>query len=133
MAEIERHKKFEGQRPREGEDPVTFDIDDQTFTCIHALPSLPLENLASDSWTVRNMRLFIEGVLIDDDLERFRATLERKDVIVSTDQLRDMCMWLIEAISARPTNSPSGSPNGSATTGRTSKAASAKQDATVKT
>lgn len=133
MADAERHKRFEGQQRKEGEEPVTFEIGDETFTCIHGLPSMALERLSSDEWTVLNMRLFIEGVLVDEDIERFRAILEAKDVIISTQELSDMCMWLIGAISDRPTRSPSGSRNGKATTGRTSTARSAAQGAAAKT
>jgi hypothetical protein len=124
----ERFKRFDGKQSDDGE-PVTFGIGDEVFTCLHAIPAHALSRLG-DVWTVGDMRHFIEGVLIDDDVVRFGVTLERKDIIITTAELSDIVVWLVEAISDRPTVAPSGSTNGRGGTKRSGVAASGTQAAT---
>lgn len=114
-----------GRSPDEDIEPVSFQIADQTFKCIasRTIPAHATRAIspADDILTVPMMLTFIEGVLDDRDnpkddkptqIERFRATLARKDVIIDTAELREMVIALIGAITVRPTKSPSGSTDG---------------------
>jgi hypothetical protein len=112
---------------------VTFHIGDELFVCIpnDQIPAGALRRLSQSRWTVENTAAFIEGVLEDKDnpadetatqIERFRRTLERKDLVVGPELLGDIAMWLMGAITNFPTNSPSGSTDGSKATGNGSKA-----------
>jgi hypothetical protein len=114
-----------GKSPDEEIEPVTFEVADQTFVCIKSrtVPAnaMRVVSPADDLLTVPMMFEFIESVLEDKDdpkdseptqVERFRRTLARKDVIVDTAELREMVISLIGAISQRPTKSPSGSTGG---------------------
>lgn len=112
---------------------VTFEIGDEKFTCIpnSKIPAGALRRLSTDAWTVTHTCNFIEGILVDKDnpkdstptqIERFRRTLERKDVVVDGELLSDIVVWLIGAVTARPTKSPSGSAGGAKNTKTGSKA-----------
>lgn len=132
-----RFKRFEptvvADEEESGEDPVTFEIGDETFTCIPSakLPAGAIRRLSQESWTVENTCSFIEGVLADKDdpedltptqIERFRETISRKDIVVDVNLLSDITVWLIGAITARPTKSPAGSTGGRGSTSNGSKA-----------
>lgn len=114
-----------GRSPDEDIEPVRFQIADQTFRCIpsRTIPAHAMRAIspADDILTVPMMLTFIEGVLDDRDkpkdveptqIDRFRATLARKDVIIDTAELREMVIALIGAITVRPSKSPSGSTDG---------------------
>lgn len=124
-----------GAAPDDDVKPVTFQIADQTFTCIKVkkVPANAMRVISppDDILTVPMMFEFVEGVLEDKDdpkdktptqIERFHKTMARKDVIIDTAELREIVIALIGAISSRPTRSPSGSTSGRRLTKAGSKA-----------
>lgn len=128
--------RFEPRKAAErdpNEVPPDFWIGDEYFVCQprSLMPVGILRRLSSETWTVARTCEFIEAVLEDKDLpddetptqiERFRATLDRKDVIVDNELLTKIVVWVIGAVSQRPTSSPSGSTGGQKATKAGSKA-----------
>lgn len=141
MTEDKNYRRFDPpeQTQDEGEplaDRVQFDIGDDHFVCLdrRMVPAGALRKLSTTQvWTVAASCDFIEGVLEDKDspddetptqIERFRRATTRKDKPVNQKLLGDIVIWLMEAITDRPTKSRSGSTAGRAKTAGTSKASS---------
>lgn len=122
------HKAFIADDAPEPTEPTTFDLggthriekdDDgnpkrwvETFTCIPVAPAGVLDDLASAStvdsngnrvYNARSLVSFFEGVLIDEDVERFRAIVRDKNRIVPLAQMGDVMIWLAEELTGRPT------------------------------
>lgn len=97
----------------------------EDFVCISAMPGGALARFIKDAMGAQALPAVvavIESVIADQDLPRFRAMLESKDIIISFDVLADVCNWLVEEFAARPTKPPSASARGRSVGGVISKA-----------
>lgn len=138
MADGTSYKRFEPRSAQEARDAdpdpsPEFDVGDEHFVCVSrkAMPVGALRRLSGQAWTIANCCEFIETVLEDKDspddvtdtqIDRFRAVLDSKDPIVDGELLKDIVVWVIEAVSDRPTKSPAGSNGGRRPTKAGSKA-----------
>lgn len=116
------HRSFVPSEPGQKKEPLSFDIGGfrqsdgeawkETFTCVPEAPSGVLDDLTSSTliddkgnriYNATSLLAFFEGVLIDDDVKRFRAITHDKDRIVPIEYLGDVMMWLSEEFMERPT------------------------------
>lgn len=91
--------------------------DTETFTCIDDIPGGVMTDFSeyvsrSEIGGLAGMLKVIEGVLIDEDVPRFRAVIHSKEKIVNLDTLGDILEWVIEQYADRPTKRPSRSSRG---------------------
>lgn len=68
------------------------------------------------------MLTFFERVLVEGDYERMKTLLDRRDLVISMDQLGEIFNWLVEGYGGRPTRPSSGSATSRQARGRSSKA-----------
>lgn len=100
------------------EEPLSFSLFGETFTCRPSLQGKFLLDLVSESSSddpaagAAVMQRFFDTVLVDDSRERFNALAEDPDRIVSVETLSEITAWLVEQYSARPTQQPEISPSG---------------------
>lgn len=83
----------------------------QLFTCVSVAPAGVLLDMvaAQDSSGGRSAQAltdFVNGVLIDADLERFAALVHDKDVAIPIEVLGQIVAWLAEEYAGRPTQPP---------------------------
>jgi hypothetical protein len=93
---------------QEGE-PCGFSLGDDTFTCTPLLTAGAgrlLLGIAGRVVPLDESIAFIEAVLDDNDLERFRVVINRKHPAVPGGVIGDIVNHLIEVYSARPTQPP---------------------------
>lgn len=114
------HKTFT-TKPLPEREPTTFMLDGvggdgepwkEQFTCLAVAPSGVLDDLTSSSlldpqgnrvYNATSLIAFFEGVLIEDDVVRFRRLVHDKNRIVDLDTLGDLMQWLSEELLGRPT------------------------------
>jgi len=83
----------------------------QLFTCVSVAPAGVLLDMvaAQDSSGGRSAQAltdFVNGVLMDADLERFAALVHDKDVAIPIEVLGQIVAWLAEEYAGRPTQPP---------------------------
>jgi len=109
-------KRFASRRP-----PVTFEVDDEKFTAVGAVPAEMMKDLMAQAENLRaggafaeqyaSIKAIVESVLLPDSLEVFRARLADLANPIDFDVLAEVSTWLVsEVYSRRPTPSPSPSP-----------------------
>ncbi len=137
----EGFKRFDGVAPlEEPGEPVGFNLGDEAFVCIHAVPAIALRVKGGVLGT-SEMIDFLESVLVDKDdpqddtptqIERFREVLGSKDKVFTGQQISDIVAYVAGELSKpkRPTRRPGGSRAGRRSTGPTSAASSPPQDKT---
>jgi hypothetical protein len=118
-----RHRSFKSKNVEESE-PLTFDIDDETFTCFPEIPGKVLLDImrpaAIADEDTRGVVMavsvldFFEKVMEPDEHERLAKRLDDPKRIVDMEQMSEIMSWLIEEYTTsdnegRPTKQPSGS------------------------
>lgn len=118
-----RHRSFT-TKGKASKEPVTFDLNDERFTCHAQVPgSVLLEHVRrlSDGETAAAELLTIwQDVFDDAEHARFRAYIDSPDNEVDVQDLGAILSFVLEEFSGRPTPAPSRSPRGRSTTGATS-------------
>jgi hypothetical protein len=99
----EHDPELEGSQPRVQQS--------QLFTCVSVAPAGVLLDMvaAQDSSGGRSAQAltdFVNGVLIDADLERFATLVHDKDVAIPIEVLGQIVAWLAEEYAGRPTQPP---------------------------
>lgn len=98
--------------PETNEEPVSFMLFGETFTCIPSLPGKFLLNLIAESNSddpVASSNIvskFFDTVLVEESRERFNALAVDPERVVSVETLSDITAWLVEEYAARPTEQP---------------------------
>lgn len=105
-------------------EPVQFELDGQTYTCLGAIPGVALSDLGGLTWSAARVVAFLEAVIVDADLKRFRNQLRDKRRIIPIRTLGDITEWVISEIGGRPFDMSASSPNGTLPTPATSAAGS---------
>ncbi|MGI8425603.1 MAG: hypothetical protein ACR2M4_03200 [Actinomycetota bacterium] len=114
-----KHKAFSFSS--NGQEPITFDLAGEKFTCIPEAPGGTLTDFIGDagegtSRAAPAMLNFIKAVLIDDDVERFNSIIYSKTIMVPLETLLELVRWLVEQYVDRPTMRPSQSQRGPSAT-----------------
>ncbi len=103
-----RHAQFEASE-NEGQ-PVSFSIGDETFECCAIAPAGLLAHLVRISgktiWVEESIQ-FIEEALKDDQLERFRAVIHRKNPVVPNSMITNIVEFLMVTYSGLSFPAPS--------------------------
>lgn len=125
------HKEFTTAKAESTEDPITFSIDGETYHCVpkpswHVLRTISKAAVGGSEAVVR-VDEFFRAVVIDEDLERLEAILQRKTNSVDAELIQQIIEYLAEAYTGRPTRPLSGSPAGRNGTGDGSKANSSSE------
>ena len=123
-----RHKDFNVEKlnPEVKNDPITFTLAGEEFTCRAKLPGwLMVKFVASSTRDIRGADIgavynFFRDVLVPESLVRFEALMYTDEYDIELDTLADITNWLVSEYTARPTQQPSPSTNGAGTTGTTS-------------
>lgn len=120
-----RYKKFAPKNHKK--EAVVFSLADQEFTCVPTMPAgvlIALSNVKSPKEgeeggenLLVQVQDFIESVMVDADVPRFREVISSKQYTITFDELVDVMNWLIEEYSDRPTQPPSSSEDGQGQTG----------------
>lgn len=115
------HKSFIPDAAPEPKEPITFEIGGyrgngevwkETFTSLPEAPPGVLDDLATSSlvddkgnrrYNTPSLLAFFEGVMIDEDVVRFREIMHDKDRVVSIETLGDVMTYLAEELTDRPT------------------------------
>jgi hypothetical protein len=111
-----RHKSFGSPSAELEQEPITFDLYDETFTCKAAVQGSVLLGFGRDtkdnaSEAVLN---FFSLVMSDEEYEKFEDLINSEDKIVPAETLGEIAGFLVSEYTARPT----GSSSSSASTGR---------------
>lgn len=111
-----RHKSFGSSNPYVEQEPVSFDLYDETFTCKSAVQGAALlrfgkETKDNPAEAVMN---FFEMCMPEEEYARFAELIESEDKIVDATTLGEIAGFLVSEYSARPTG-----PGASSSTGRT--------------
>jgi hypothetical protein len=116
------HRSFVPSEPGEQKELPTFDIGGfrrsngeawkETFTCLPEAPPGVLDDLMTASiiddrgnrqYNAPSLLAFFEGVLVEEDVRRFREWSHDKDRTVAIETLGEVMMWLAEEVAGRPT------------------------------
>lgn len=106
-----RFKDFGADEASE-EEPPTFALHGETFTCVPEIQGKVLLDLVQDSSSSDPVRQagiitkFFENVLEDESYQRFNALLGDKKRIVKVDKLAEITGWLVEEYTDRPEKQP---------------------------
>lgn len=103
--------------PDPRDDPPTFEVAGETFTCVPELPAGAWRALGGYTFSATSAHAFIEGVLEDEDVPRWQAVCASKERIVTNTVVADIVGWLQGEYANRPTGPLSPSADGRATSG----------------
>lgn len=124
------HKDFDAARRERQNEPLSFTLAGEQFTCLPILPWVTMENLIrpyqeqGEMGVVLQIGPLMEACLIDEDVERFHAILTRKDDPIDLETVTAIVEWLLESYTGRPTERFSSLPGGQSTTGASLRAVS---------
>lgn len=122
----QRHKVFTS-KPKV-QTPVTFELDGEKFTAVPAIPGAKLLDFIADADSDDGGRAsqalvdFMQGVIIEQDRDRFAALIRDEERVVEIETLAEICEWLVGEYAARPTESPKPPAAGRSRSGRGSTA-----------
>lgn len=130
-------KSFSAARREAGGEPLTFDIDGETFNVEPQIGAMPIFDLAvaatADTDNAEEMlaatiafRDFLRSVIVPDDIERFEKTCRSRHV--SMDTLGEIVQWIVTEATGHPTKRLSDSLPEPLTSGQTSTPSSSSPD-----
>lgn len=104
----ERHRSFKTKKSEEPAKPVTFDIDDETFTCHPFAPGsaiLEFVGATEDGGGAVAAQIlpFFERVMPEGEYARFREYIDSPAREVDIELLSDIVGYLAEEYTTRPT------------------------------
>ena len=99
------HRSFQVASADEADEPITFDLLDETFTAYPArLPaSVVLDANVPTAKAGTNSTLEFFKAVLGDDYERFSELVHRPDVSIRAQVLTDIATWIQEEGAGRPT------------------------------
>lgn len=111
-----RHKSFGSTNPYIDQEPVSFDLYDETFTCKSAVQGAALLRFGKESKEnpAEAVMNFFEMCMPEEEYARFAELIESEDKIVDASTLGEIAGYLVTEYTARPT-----APGVSSTSGRT--------------
>jgi hypothetical protein len=93
-----------------GGEPVTFDLDGQTYECIPMLPAgFGLDILR---YGTAKAAEFFDVIMVPDSAERFAMAIRDPERPVPQETLDEVIRWLVEVYTGRPTGPSNGSSTG---------------------
>ncbi len=104
--------------PTSNEEPLSFALFGENFTCRASLQGKFLLDLISESnsedpaTSAAIVTKFFNTVLVDESRERFNALVSDPEKIVSVEILSEITGWLVEQYAERPTQRSEISPSG---------------------
>lgn len=130
MSLMPRSRDFDAE-PNEDEQlgPISFVADGQEWHCVPGIPAGNLYDLSNSSSLIALQMDYIEQILVEEDIERWREATRRRGTKLDQKTVDKIFTWLAEVYAGRPTESSSGSGNGSSPNGTTSTEASSAPEA----
>lgn len=122
-------RDFTAAREEHDGTPLVFRLADQEFQCRRKLAAGHLLDISAAGATTAAVSAFLRAAMLPESWERFHDLMYDPDALgpdqpLEPDLLEDICEWMVEQLTARPTRPPSGSARGRSKTGRPSKATS---------
>lgn len=122
-----RHKDF-GAKQASTDEPVTFTLDGEDFTCRPRVQGGLILKFVHDADSDSGgkaagaLTWFIRKALVKDDRERFDTLLEDEDRLIDVETIGEVAAWLMEMYAGRPTGQQGNSSSSQSKNGRTSTA-----------
>lgn len=98
-------------------EPLTFDLKGEVFTCVDEIPATVMLKMGvamdpdAEMWQqLKAIDQFFSTIVIEQDRDRFRRTLDNANPIIGTAELIQYMNKLIEAVVDRPTGGQQDSP-----------------------
>lgn len=104
-----RHKDFGSGASTKGLEPITFTLDEETFTCLPAVQGLVILRFVADADSDDGGRAasaiyeFFKSAMPAEEYKRFEAQITSPDRIYDLEKLTEIAGWLTEQYTARPT------------------------------
>lgn len=122
-------RDFTAARDEHDGTPLVFSLAGQEFTCRRKLAAGHLLDISAAGATPAAISAFLRAAMHGESWERFHDLMYDPDALgpeqpLDPDLLEDICTWIVEELTARPTRPPSGSARGRSKSGRPSKATS---------
>jgi hypothetical protein len=122
------HIDFDAARAENRNEPLTFTLGGESFTCCAELPVGHLLGMMDNLKTMD----FLAFVLFEEDRGRFEALLCRGgDDVITADDLVIVVRRLLEVYTGRPTTPPSPTSSGAVPTGDGSTGGSLSEESTL--
>lgn len=117
-----RHKSFGNSNPYVDQEPVSFDLYDETFICKAAVQGAVLLRFGKETKdnAAEAVMNFFQTCMPEDEYERFAELIDSEDKIVDATTLGEIAGYLVSEYSARPTVPGSSSSTGPTPIKRTS-------------
>jgi len=108
---IGRHKAFT-RKAREEVEPLSFDLEGQTFKCHPEIPGAVILDFAAASSeggveVAIQMSSFFKRAILPEDYENFEKLIYDPEVAIDEELLADILGWLVEQYTDRPTEASS--------------------------
>jgi hypothetical protein len=119
---VARHKSFGDSNPYVAQEPVTFDLYGETFTCKPAVQGAVLLRFGKDTKDnpAEAVMNFFSVCMNEAEYLRFDELISSEDKIVDATTLGEIAGYLVTEYSARPTVPGASSSTGPTPTKRTS-------------
>jgi hypothetical protein len=101
-------KNFGSGTPQKKRDPITFILHDEEFTAVPQIQGALLIQLVKDSQSEDTSKAasvilnFLDEVLEEESLDRFKELTHSKDRFVDMETLASIVAWLVEEYTNRP-------------------------------
>lgn len=121
-----RHKKFAGGTKVSDFEPLSFDLNGNSFNCKAAIQGSVLLEFVRDADgdsggdSAKALYNFLSDSMEKEEYDRLQKVLHDPDVIIDIELIGEIVAWLVEEYSARPTMQPEDSSTGQLTSGTTS-------------
>lgn len=120
-------KEFDAFIREATQEPITFTVAGETFTCIDSLPLTILANITrqqSNGQAVVGLADFLTAVVLPEDHDRLEVLMNEPHNAVAIESWAEIVEWLIEEYTGRPTRRRLSSLSGSSLNGASSRVAS---------
>lgn len=128
------HRDFAAARAEHTDEPITFVLGGQGFTCRRNMPAGHLLDLAAVEDNPAALVAYLKASMADDDWERFDELVHDPDALgadqpVDVALLGEIVSWIVEEQTGRPTSPPVRSVHGRSSSGPSSKGSARKRSA----
>lgn len=107
-----KFRDFGVGKQSENQEPITFKLHDEEFTCVPQIQGVVLLELVASSSSedntdsIRAITNFFEDVLEDDSYTRFSKLIRDKKRVVDASTLGEIVGWVVSQYGDRPESQP---------------------------
>lgn len=113
-----RFKKFSGGTKITDFEPLSFELNGETFECLPAIQGSVLLEFVRDAdsesgaGSAKALYNFLEQSMTEEEYARLDDVLHSDEVIIDVNLIGEIVAWLVEEYSSRPTKQPEPSSSG---------------------